>query len=176
MSIGLKYFFSALLLLFIQYVLCNMTPLGGFITPYIYFIFILWLPFKISRNWLLIIAALYGLIFGFLVVAPGIHAACCVLVAYLRPFIISILLPREVKEMNFAEPSFKSMGLVPYGVYVMVLTFIHHAYLVFLQLLSVGNFFYFLKKLIFSTIVSLLLIAIAEAFAGRKQKTRASLN
>ncbi len=176
MSTGLKYFFSALILLFIQYILCNMTPLGGFITPYIYFIFILWLPFKISRTWLLIVASIYGMIFGFLVVAPGIHAACCVLIAYLRPFIISILLPREVKEMNFSEPSFKSMGFAPYGVYVLILTFVHHAYLVFLQLLSAGNVFYFIKKLIFSTIVSLLLIAIAEAFAGRKLKTRASLN
>jgi hypothetical protein len=176
MSPALKYFFRAIVLLMIQYVLSNVAPLGGYITPYMYFIYILWLPFTISRFWLLVIAAIYGLFFGYLVLAPGLHAAACLLIAYLRPFIINILLSREVKEMNFTEPSFKSMGVTAYAFYASLLIFIHHAYLIFLQWFAVGNLGYFLLKTIMTTIVSLFLVSLIEIIFVRNQKSRASLN
>jgi hypothetical protein len=152
-----------------------MAPLGDFITPYIYFVFILWLPFNISRTWLLIIAAFYGMFFDFLMITPGIHASACLLVAYLRPFLLNLLLAREVKEMNYAEPSIKSMGFAPYAVYSVTLILVHHSYLILLQWMSVGSFSYFFIKLILTTLTSVVLVGIMEAIILRKQKTRASL-
>lgn len=172
----LKYTLRAILLLFLQYLLSTRLPLGGLITPYIYFVFVLWLPFTISRIQLLFVAAIYGLAMGYLVFAPGIHAAVCVLIAYLRPFVIQLLLPREVKDMNYTEPSIKSMGFAPYSTYIVILTVIHFSYLILLQLLSAGNLWYFIQKLLYSTIVSLVLIVITDTLLGRKSKTRASLN
>jgi hypothetical protein len=176
MSPAVKYIFRAILLLFIQYMLSTMVPLGGFITPYMYFIFILWLPFSMSRVWLMIVGAIYGLFFGYLVLSPGIHAAACVLIAYLRPFMLSVLLPREVKELNYTEPSIKSMGFAPYGVYATILVLVHHTYLIFLQWLSVGNFMHFFVKAILTSLVSIVLVGIIEAIVVRSQKTRASMN
>jgi hypothetical protein len=176
MSPVVKYFFRAILLIGIQYVLSNLAPLGGYITPYFYFVFILWLPFSISRFWLMVVAALYGLFFGYLILAPGLHAAACVLIAYLRPFLINILLPREVKEMNFTEPSFKSMGLTAYAFYAFILIMIHNAYLIFLQWLTVGNLWFFILKTILTSIVSIVLVTVTEMIFSRTQKNRASLN
>jgi hypothetical protein len=176
MSPIVKYIFRAILLLFIQYMLSSMVPLGGYITPYMYFIFILWLPFSMSRVWLMVVAAIYGLFFGYLVLSPGIHAAACVLIAYIRPFMLSVLLPREVKELNYTEPSIKSMGFVPYGVYAVVLILLHHTYLIFLQWVSVGNFMHFFIKAVLTSLVSIVLVGIIEAIVARSEKTRASMS
>jgi hypothetical protein len=176
MSPAVKYSLRFILLILVQYVLSRQAPLGRFVVPYVYFVFILWLPFSMSRLWLMLLAALYGLCFDYLVQTPGIHAAACVLIAYVRPFIIDLLLPREASEINYAEPSVYSMSLVPYTVYVLVLTLLHHGYMVFLQWLQVGSLGYFLIKVIMTSLVSLLLVATFEILIVRKQKTRSSLN
>jgi hypothetical protein len=175
MSPLVRYSFRFILLLLLQYLLSNLEPLGRFITPYIYFIYILWLPFSLSRFWLMTLAFVYGMGCDFLLLTPGLHAAACVLIAYFRSFLINVLLPGDAAEINYTEPSVKSMGLAPYAVYVLVLTFIHHAYMVFLQWLDVGSTGYFLIKVILTTAVSLLLITAAELAVTRKQKTRSSL-
>jgi hypothetical protein len=176
MSPFVKYTVRFAVFILLQHLLLKQAPLWSFVTPYIYFLFILWLPFSMSRPTLMVLAAVYGLAMGYLALKPGIYAAVCVLLAYLRPFIISILLPREAAEMNFAEPSHRSMGLAPYAVYVVTLTLVHHGYLIFLEWLQVGHFWFFLKKILATTVVSMALIAVAEIFVVRKQKTRSSLN
>ena len=57
------------------YVLDNVPALHRFIIPSIYFLFILWLPFSISRFWLLLIGFLTGLSYDYFTVTPGLHAA-----------------------------------------------------------------------------------------------------
>ena len=93
-----------------------------------------------------------------------------------RPFILSLLLPKEANQMNYQEPSITSMGFTSYSIYIIILTLVHHCFLFFLQLLSVGHFGYFFVKIILSTLISLLLLAITEIIFVRAKKTRASLN
>jgi hypothetical protein len=175
MSPLVKYSLRFILLLLLQYLLSGLEPLGRFITPYIYFIYILWLPFNISRFWIMLTACIYGLSCDFLLLTPGLHAAACVLIAYFRSFLINILIPGDITEVSYTEPSVRSMGPAPYSVYVLVLTLLHHGYLVFLQWLDVGSLGYFLVKVFMTTAVSLLLVAVAELVITRKQKTRSSL-
>ncbi len=94
---------------------------------------------------------LFGLTLDFFTKTPGLHAAACTLIAYVRPFLISLLMPKEATEISYAEPSMTSMGLMPYAVYVLILTFLHHSYLVFLEWLQFGNFLYFLGKVFATT-------------------------
>src|SRR5690606_7281166 len=100
-------------------------------------------------------------------VTPGLHAAACVLIAYLRPFVINILTPKDTTSLNYREPSPKAMGWTPYLVYALVLTFFHHTYLVFLQWLSFGSFLDFVLKILSSTAISMLLIIITELLFPR---------
>ncbi len=152
------------------YVLNQIPPLHQFVTPYLYFLFILWLPFTISRFALLFVAFLFGLSLDYFTSTPGLHAAPCVLIAYLRPFLINILIVQEGTEQNYTEPSIKSMGFSPYALYVFLLTFIHHFYLVLIEWISFGNFLYFLGKVTATTGISILLIFITELLFFRKQK------
>lgn len=154
------------------YVLNKIPHLHRFITPYLYYLFILWLPFSISRQWLLVIGFFTGLVLDYFTMTPGLHAAACLLIAYVRPFIISVLTPKDSSDFNYREPSPKAMLWTPYMVYVFILTILHHTYLVFLEWLSFGSFLDFLIKIISTTGISMLLIITVEILIPRKMKFR----
>jgi hypothetical protein len=67
-----------LFILFQWYILDQIPPLHRFIVPYLYFLYILWLPFNMNRFWLLIIAFLFGLSLDFLPALTGCmpHPVC----------------------------------------------------------------------------------------------------
>ena len=157
------------------FVLAKIPPLHQFIVPYLYFLYILWLPFSLSRPALLFIAAAFGLALDFFVKTPGLHMAACILIAYIRPFVINLLMPREAAEIGYIEPSIKSMAAVPYSIYVLILTIFHHIYLVLLEWLHFGNIWYFLGKVFATTLVSLLLILITEMLFPRKSRYRTNV-
>jgi hypothetical protein len=154
------------------YVLFQIPPLHRFIVPYIYFLYILWLPFRIPRGTLTLIAFLFGMSLDFFTKTPGLHAAPCVLIAYLRPFLVNILIPQEGAEQNYKSPSITSMGLAPYATYILILTLLHNTYLVLLEWLQFGSFWFFLGKVLATTGVSLLLIMLTELLFYRKEKFR----
>src|SRR5215510_14160298 len=165
--------FRFVFFILLQYfVLDNIPPLHRFIIPVIYFLFILWLPFGISRFWLLIVGFLTGLSYDYFTITPGLHAAACVLIAYFRPFIVNILIPKDTSEFNYSEPSAKAMGWAPYAVYVFVLSLLHHGYILLLEWLEVGNFLDFIIKVICTTAISILLIFTAEILFPRKLRYR----
>ena len=154
------------------FVLFKIPPLHRFIVPYIYYLFILWLPFYIPRFWLLVIGFLTGLSLDYFTQTPGLHAAACLLIAYIRPFIINILLPKDTSEFNYREPSPRTMGWTPYAVYVLILTLFHHSYMLLLEWLSFGDFITFVVKLIATTGISFLLIFTTELLFPRKMRYR----
>jgi hypothetical protein len=154
------------------FILFKIPPLHRFVVPYLYYLFILWLPFSIPRFWQLIIGFLFGLSLDFFTMTPGLHAAACTLIAYIRPFIINLLSPKDVSEFTYREPSPKAMGWTPYAVYAIVLTLFHHSYLLFLEWLSFGSVLTFFIKLVATTGISMLLIFTVELLFPRKMKYR----
>jgi hypothetical protein len=161
------------LFIFVQvYVLNKIPHLHQFIVPYVYYLFLLWLPFSISRIGLLITGFFTGLALDYFTMTPGLHAAACVLLVYCRPFVINILTPKDPTEFNYREPSPRAMGWAPYLVYALVLTFVHHFYLTLLEWLSFGTFWQFLIKTVATTAISMLLIITTELLFPRRMKFR----
>lgn len=173
MSDAVKHIARFFLFLAIQVYLLNKIPhLHRFITPYLYYLFILWLPFSISRQWLLLVGFLTGLILDYFTMTPGLHAAACTLIAYVRPFLINLLTPKDSSEFNYREPSPVAMQWAPYAVYVFVLTLLHHGYLVLLEWLDFGTFLDFLIKVVCTTGISMLLIFTTELLFPRRLRFR----
>jgi hypothetical protein len=168
-----KNIFRLVIFIVVQvYVLDKLPPLHRFVIPMLYYLFILWLPFTLSRFGLLLIGFVTGLTLDYFKQTPGLHAAACVLIAYVRPFIISILIPKDTAEFNYREPSPRAMGWAPYSVYVFILTVLHHTYLVLLEWLQFGTFLDFVIKVLSTTGISLLLIFTVELLFPRKLKFR----
>jgi hypothetical protein len=121
---------------------------------------------------LLFVSFMFGLTLDYFTQTPGLHAAACTMIAYLRGFVVNILIPQEGAEQNYRSPSPVSMGWAPYAVYVLVLTLLHHSYLVFLEWLQFGSFLFFLGKVVATSGISLMLILITELLFYRKEKFR----
>ena len=173
MSNFLKHFFRLAIFILIQvYVLNKIPHLHRLITPYLYYLPLLWLPFSVSRIGLLVIGFLTGLTLDYFMNTPGLHAAACLLVAYVRPFVINVLTPKDSSEFNYREPSPKAIQWTPYAIYVFVLTLLHHGYMVFLEWLDFGSFLDFIIKVIASTGISMLLIFTVELLFPRNLKFR----
>ena len=161
------------LFIFVQvFVLNQVPPLHHLAKPYIYFLFILWLPFKMGRRTVMILALALGFSLDCFTKTYGLHAASCVLIAYLRPFLINLLISQEGAESNYNEPSIKSMGFAPYLTYIAILTLLHHSLLFFLEALQSGGYLYFILKTLVSAAISLLLILLTELLFVRKQRFR----
>jgi rod shape-determining protein MreD len=173
MSELLKNIIRFILFILVQvFILSHMPPLHRFVTPYLYYLYILWLPFGLSRMTITFIGFVFGLCLDYFLKTPGLHAAACTLIAYVRPFVIGMLISQEGADKNYIAPSFVSMGWAPYGTYVLVLTVLHHSYLVLLEWMTFGSFVYFVGKVVASTAVSLLLVLLTEVLFFRKQKFR----
>ena len=157
----------------VQVFLLNKIPhLHRFIVPYLYFLFILWLPYTTPRLLLLGIGFITGLSLDYFKMTPGLHAAACVLIAYARPFVITILSPKDTTEFTHKEPSPKGMGWSPYLVYAFILTLLHHTYLTLLEWMQFGSFVSFILKILATTAISMLLIIIVELLFPRRMKFR----
>ena len=173
MSDLVKNIFRLVIFILVQVFVLNKIPhLHRFIIPSLYFLFILWLPFSLSRIGLLFVGFITGLILDYFTMTPGLHAAACVLIAYARPFIINLLIPKDTTEFNYREPSPRGMGWAPYTLYVFVLTLLHHTYLTLLEWLDFGDFLDFLIKVAATTGISMLLILTVELLFPRKLKYR----
>lgn len=173
MSTLVKNILRFVLLILVQVFVLDRIHLHYMVTPYIYFMFILWMPFQLGRTAQMLLAFALGFTLDSFRHNPGFHAAACVLMAYLRPFLINMLIIQKGADNNYEEPSPKSMGgFFPYMIYAGVLTLIHHSWLFFLEAWQLGNFWYFIIKTLLSLAVSLLLIVIVELIFSRKQQFR----
>jgi len=173
MSRIVKYSIRFISLIFFQVFVLDKVILHQMATPYLYMVFILWLPFKMNRTLLMLIAFLLGFTIDSFRHHPGFHTAACVLIAYIRPFIINLLISQQGAEANYDEPSFKSMGgVTPYLIYICLLTLLHNGWLFLLESWQFADAGYFFIKTILSTLISVLLIIITELLFSRSQKFR----
>lgn len=162
MSNLLKNIIRFVLLILLQVFVLNRIILYQLVNPYIYLVFILLLPFNISRLSLILCGLALGLSLDMFMNTMGMHAAACVLIAYLRPFIINILAPPGGFEVTQRSPSFRTMGVAQFSVYTLILVAVHHTAYFMLEVFGFGGIFYLLLKILISVAVSMGLILLYE--------------
>lgn len=82
----------------IQVFLMNQIQLFGVAYPFIYIIFVLFLPIRIPNWATLIIAFVCGFLIDIFHDSLGLHTAAITLVAFVRPFILRRLTPQYTEE------------------------------------------------------------------------------
>jgi hypothetical protein len=121
---------------------------------------------------LLLVGFITGITLDYFMMTPGLHAAACVLIAYLRPFVINVFAPKDAPGFSYREPSPRAMGWTAYLIYVFVLSLVHHSYMVLLEWLSFGSLLSFLIKIVATTGISMLLIITTELLFPRRMRFR----
>lgn len=157
----LKIVFRFIILIAVQVLVLNHVQISGYINPFLYVLFILMLPVRLPRLVLLLIAFVTGLCVDLFTNTTGMHAAACVLLAYLRPGWLKIIAPRDGYDPE-AVPSVKRFGFQWFIIYSSVMVLVHHVFLFYIEVFRLNEFFSTFMRAILSGLVTLLLIMITQ--------------
>jgi rod shape-determining protein MreD len=127
------------LLLLAQILIFSNLNFSSFINPYIFPLFVLLLPFETPRWILMLIGFFAGLALDIFLGSIGMHAAACLLIGYLRPFLISIITPKGT-EFEIS-PNVYSQGLTWFVVYLGVATTVYLGFYFLIEEATFRNIF-----------------------------------
>jgi rod shape-determining protein MreD len=157
----LKHVGNFFFLLLLQVLILNHVDFSGFINGYLYVLFILLLPFE-TPKWLLLVAAfVMGFSVDIFCQTLGVHAFATVTMAFIRPYLLSILAPRDGYEAG-SQPNVNSFGFEWFLRYAIIMVFAHHFVLFYTETFKFHQFFSTLLRVILSSIFTLVLIVLSQ--------------
>ncbi len=127
----------------VQVLLVGQLSLFGLGWCFLYLGFILFLPLSTPISLQLLLGFAMGLSMDISYDTGGLHAAAAVLLAYLRPWVLRLLTPRDGYDAQDTV-NVHQMGWQWFTVYLLLLVGLHHAVYFFLEL---GSFQYPLRTL-----------------------------
>jgi len=156
-----------ILLILIQVLILNEFNVFGYINPVIYQLLIILLPFNINSVQKLILAFILGISMDIFEDSGGIHAAATLTIAYLRPLFLrnSFGLSYDYQTLKFYDAPFRERFN-----YISLMVLVHHIVLFSLEIFSVDHLLFFIKKTIYSSIFSILLIIITLNLIRKNSK------
>lgn len=137
---------------------------------FVYITAIILLPGEMPTTIVLLIAFLIGLTVDMFYNTAGVHASACTVIGLIRKNILKYLFPTKSLE-NDVDVSLEQMGGVKFFQYILIITFIHHLVLFFLE---AGGFSYFLvtsSKVLASFVFSSITIFLISVFTNNLQKS-----
>ena len=94
----IKNIIRAVIFILIQVLVLRRIGIGGasfnYISLLLYPIILVLLPMNTSRNILILSGFVLGIIIDFFYDSPGVHAATCTAIGFIRPYLLNILTPR----------------------------------------------------------------------------------
>ncbi len=162
-----RYIFRFLVLIFIQVFILSNLQFSGLVNPFVYILFILLLPFEAPRWSLLVLGFIAGLSVDLFFHTPGIHASATVFMAFLRPFVLEYLSPRDGYEPG-TFPRVHYYGFLWFLKYAAILILAHHIFLFYIEVFRFTDFFLTLGRVIISWVFSVFFIVSSQYFIFRK--------
>ena len=154
-------------LVFLQIVIFNNIDISIFLSPMVIIIFILSLPFN-TPKWVLLLSAFFlGMLVDLYMNTPGILSFSTVLMAYLRPFILNVIRPRDGYSIG-ALPRVADLGWSWFLQYSTVITILFHLIYFLILGLSEENFLIIIWKTIISSVFTLSIILLFQLFSIKK--------
>ena len=155
----------------LQVLIFNNVQLAGTINPYLYILFILWLPIDMNKALVMGVAFLLGLSVDVFSDTIGMHASACVFLAFVRPFVFNVLAPRDGYELN-VQPTAQALGWFWFLRYAAIGVFLHHFFLFFVEVFRFAEFFDTITRIATSSVFSLVLISLAQIFSSNTEDKR----
>lgn len=162
----IKYGFMFVVLVLVQVLIFNQIHFGGYITPFIYILFIMLLPVSTPRYLLLITGFLIGLAVDVFSNSLGMHAAATVFMAFIRPWIIRIISNRDEDRLDY--PGLKQSTFTWFLYYTIFMVFSHHLIFFLLEFFTFTNFLTTLFRVILSSVFSVIIIVLSQFLIFRE--------
>ena len=157
-------------LVLLQAFLLKNISLYNLSVPYLYILFILLLPFETPNLLLFLLSFVLGITIDAFYDTPGLHAAACVVLAFVRVLFISITVQKDGFD-NEPEPTLGNMGFRWFFTYAAVLILFHHFFLLNLEVFRLSELQYTLLRFLSSSVFTLFLVLISSfLFYRRKER------
>jgi rod shape-determining protein MreD len=156
-----------ILLILMQVVIFNNIQFSGYVNPYVYLMFILLLPVEIPSWLLLLLSFLTGLLIDMFSGSPGIHSSATLLAGFIRPYILRVTSPRDGYEPG-SSPSMLVYGFQWFFFYTLIMVFIHHTALFYLEVFRFTDFFRTMLRVFLSSVFTITFILLIEYYRRGK--------
>jgi len=154
-------------LVLIQVLILNNITLFGYLTPYIYILFVILYPLRKNKGNFLFLSFLLGLSIDFFSNSGGINAAATLFIAYIRlPLLTKILNKYDLDYQSF---TIQSTSYLKSFTFIFILTAVHHFILFSLEYFSFNSFGYIITKILFNSILSSISIFIIVFLLSKKK-------
>jgi hypothetical protein len=148
-------------LVLLQVLVFNNIQVFSFITPFIYILFIILLPFETPRWLRLLLGFFLGLFVDMFSGTGGIHTAATVLMAFISPWVQNMVSSKEEYEPG-DQPGIKNQGFRWFFFYSLILTSVHHIFLFYLEIFSFSGFFSTLYHALLNIIFTMVFIITSQ--------------
>lgn len=159
-----------ILLVLLQVLVLNNIRLFGYINPFLYVLFVLLLPVEMPGGLVLLLSFLLGTAVDFFTNTPGMHGAATVFMAFVRKYLLKLMAPRDGYEPD-KPPGIGNMGIVWFLTFSLILVFLHHMVLFYIEVFRFREFFTTLLRVFLSTIVTVVLVILSEYLFIKRKST-----
>ena len=159
------YIIRFVFLVFFQVMILNNFEFLNVVTPFVYVMFIMLLPFEASPFVAVILGFFMGLSIDFFGNTGGLHAAALTLSAYSRQWILRIIAPRNNYDIG-SVPTIYYYGIGWFLKYAFLYVLIHYTFYFTLEILLVTdeNFIMSLGKILLNVIFTVLFLLLSQMF------------
>lgn len=148
-------------LVLLQLMVFNGIHLFGFSTPAVYLLALLLLPLELPRSLQYLIGFATGLVIDIFMHIQGVNTAACLIVMFVRPYLVKILNGRNSTEgVDRPIPGVKDFKWLL--MYVLLLSLLHQLLVVMLETKSFHNFGYTSLAILCNTIFTAFLVLCIE--------------
>ncbi|HSP11914.1 MAG TPA: hypothetical protein VLO29_05250 [Salegentibacter sp.] len=154
-------------LILLQVLILSNINFLGYINPYLYLLFILLYPFNSNQTLFLILSFLLGLSIDIFEDSGGIHAAACLIAAFVRPTLLRFSFGVSYDHQNI------KLSATPFGArltYIFIMVLIHHLVLFSFEMFSLSHIILILKKTLFSSIFTGILVILSLSLFSKKYR------
>lgn len=151
----------------LQILVFNNIPIFGYSIPYVYVLFFIMLPFNTNKTFLLIFGFLSGILIDFSMNSPGVHAGATLAIAFIRPYILARMAPRQGYDIN-TYPLLGYYGFRWFFQYSILLVGIHHTLLFIYLSFSFDEAFFLVLRAIINIFFTMVLILLSQYLVYKK--------
>lgn len=162
---NIRFILYFVIFLLAQVMIFNQFLFQSYLNPYLYILFILYLPARSNFSLVLLVAFIMGMTIDFFENSAGVHAAASTLTAFLRPWFLRIL---QRKLDGNEKLELKTLGIAPAFAYFLSLLFIHHFALFLIEAFSLSEIATVLLRSLYSTLFSFTFVVLYQLWNYRR--------
>lgn len=159
--------FAISVVMIIQIVLLDGLQLTSIAIPMPYVMCIIFLPLGMPRIALLLTALAIGIAEDMSMGLVGLNTAALLPLAFFRPNILSHIVQYQDRLVHGRLPSRRGMGSVEFNTFVVVSIVLHHFLFFTLEWMSFDSFWFYVKRLLTSTSLTIILVYALMLLLGR---------